>query len=85
MVCTDETLERLFQLYLRHIDELRADVTRANTILGSPTPESRLRPLSRTDFEECLKNSERDPEVARAWIQQIIRGHELEFSHLEVA
>lgn len=49
-------VDRLYKLYLRHIDLLRVDVIRVNRQLGSDAPETmRLCVLSRTDFEGLLQ------------------------------
>jgi hypothetical protein len=80
-----ESMERLYDLYLQHIERLRRDVIEVNKVLGAARPSMRLEAASRLEFEALLKNWRQDPEGARLWIRRIIRGHEQEFPKMEVA
>lgn len=83
MEWTKELVDRVYELYERHIDRLRADVIAVNRALGSSNPaKTNLAPLSRLAFEELLKQPAEDPERQRLWLRRIIRGHEHEFSQL---
>jgi hypothetical protein len=75
--------DRLFELYGKHIDRLLSDVAKANRRLGSPNPEkTRLRRLSRAEFEAMLCRPADDVDLTRQWLRRIIRGHEREFPRL---
>ena len=73
-------MDRLYELYERHVDRLRADVIQANRSLGSSQPErTDLDHLSRSEFETLVQQPTDDPEVAHSWVRRIIRSHEHEF------
>lgn len=80
-----EDMDRLYDLYQRHIDQLREDVVKTNRLLGAERPSTRLERLTRPEFDLLLKNWRQDPESARLWLRRIIRGHEKEFPRLDVA
>ena len=83
MEWTAERLDRLYELYQRHTERLRADVINSNRSLGSSRPEhTALKCLSRSEFEARLNRRSDDPEVIQLWIRRIIRGHEDEFPQL---
>jgi len=80
---TTDEMDRLYGLYERHIDRLRADVAEANRSLGSLKPEhTGLACVTRAEFESLLGRPEGDPEVIRLWVRRIIRGHEHDFPRL---
>jgi hypothetical protein len=80
MEWTARRMDRLYQLYQRHIDRLRKDVIQANRSLGSSQPErTHLDHLSRSEFETLLQQPTDDPDVTRLWVRRIVRGHEHEF------
>lgn len=78
--------ERLFELYRRHVDGLRRDVSGVNRSLGSPRPQDvKLGALTRAEFEALLADPLADPEAVQLWLRRIIRGHEDEFPSLQAA
>ena len=78
-------MERLYELYKQHFQELRSAVTAANRVHGSCQPEKTwMEPIGRDEFERLLNNPN-EPEVAKRWVKRIIRGHEHEFANLQVA
>jgi len=80
---TAEYVNRLYELYQRHIGRLRKDVVEANRSLGSTEPEkTNLEVLTHAQFEAVLKEPTDDPQVTRLWVRRIIRGHEHEFPQL---
>ncbi len=82
MEWTRERVNRLFVLYERYFEQLRADVVAANRLLGSSNPEkTKLEPLTRKEFEALLANG--DPESTRRWVGRITLGYEREFPGLE--
>jgi len=85
MQWTAENANRLYGLYERYVDRLRADVIRANRSPGSSRPERiGLEPLPRAEFDALLDHPAADPEAVRLWVRRIIRGHEREFPFLRV-
>jgi len=79
-------LDRLYQLYRRHVDRLRVDVVQANRSLGSSHPQrTQLEHLSRSEFETLLQQPADDLNVAQLWVRRIIKGHEHEFPELDFA
>ena len=75
--------DRLFDLYERHIDRLLSDVAKTNRRLGSANPEkTRLRQISRSEFDMLLCRPADDVDLTRQWLRRIIRGHEREFPRL---
>ncbi len=83
MEWTAKRMDRLYELYERHIDRLRTDVIEANRSLGSSQPQrTHLDRLGRSEFETLLQQPTDDSEVARSWVRRIIRGHEHEFPEL---
>jgi hypothetical protein len=86
MEWTVETIDRLHELHVQYVDRLRADLSAANRVLGSSTPErTGLRYLTRAEFDALLRQPTDDAEVTRLWIRRIIRGHEGEFPELKGA
>lgn len=84
MQWTANYVDRLYDLYERHIDRLRADVAEVNRSLGSSRPEhTHLDHLSRSEFETLLHQPTDDTEVTRLWVRRIVRGHEHEFPGLD--
>lgn len=85
MEWTGKHMDRLYELYERHIDGLRTDVIQANRSLGSSQPErTDLNHLSRSEFETLVQQPTDDPEVAQSWVRRILRGHEHEFPELDL-
>jgi len=86
MQWTAKHMDRLYELYRRYIDRLRADTIEANRSLGSPRPEHiRLNHISRSEFETLLYQPADDPELTRQWVRRIIHGHEHEFPGVDFA
>ncbi|MCC6124304.1 MAG: hypothetical protein IT426_05040 [Pirellulales bacterium] len=80
MAWTAGTLNRIYELYSQHIQQLRSDVITANRLLGSSKPDkTALRCLSRMEFETLLRQPADDPTIRDKWLRRIIRGHEHEF------
>ena len=79
-------MDRLYELYERHYQQLRADVIRVNRSLGSAQPDKTWMELpSRVEFETLLTRPTDDPEMIRRWVRRIIRGYEDEFPEMRVA
>lgn len=75
MAGTAESVDRLYDLYQQHIDRLRRDVSAVNRSLGSSKPEeTRLKPLTRAEFEALLNRPTDDLEGRRLWLRRITRG-----------
>jgi hypothetical protein len=86
MDCSEFDMDRLYELYEQHFNQLRADVIQANRSLGSRQPEKTwMEELNVTDFKTLITAPIDDPEVVRRWVRCIIRGHEHEFPKLQVA
>lgn len=69
----------LYELYIEYIGRLHCEVTAANARIGTTATErTRLKPLTRVEFEAVLK-SPREPIAVSQWIKRIIRGREHEF------
>lgn len=83
MEWTAERLDRLYELYQRHVERLRADVIKSNRSLGSSNPEkTALKCMSQIEFNALIKRRSDDSEVVRLWIRRIIRDQEHEFPQL---
>ncbi len=81
MARTAESVDRLYELYQRHIDRLRTDVSAVNRSLGSSKPEATdLKPLTRAEFEALLNGPADDLEAQRLWLRRITRGQRHDFS-----
>lgn len=81
-----KNVDRLYVLYTQFIEDLRESVGCADEALGTPNPSmTKPEPLTRAEFETLMGNLANDPEAANAWLRRILRGHEHEFSELEVA
>ena len=79
-------MDRLYQLYNQHFNQLRADTIGVNRSLGSTQPEKTwTQLLSHTEFETLISAPTDEPEVVQRWVRSIIRGHEHEFPELRVA
>ncbi|QEG38920.1 hypothetical protein [Roseimaritima ulvae] len=78
---TPETIERLFDRYERHFDQLVKDSTTVNCDLASKNPKkTQLQRLTRTEFQQILTDRTNDSEAIELWVKRIVRGHEEEFS-----
>ncbi len=79
-------MDCLYELYRQHFHELRADVIRVNSSLGSTQPEKTwMELLKREEFETLITAPTDEPEVAQRWMRCITHGHEDEFPQLRVA
>ena len=67
---------RLYAQYVRYIERLRQDIIRINHSWGSTKNDTRLRPLSREQFDAVLDSPKSDPEVIRLWIRRIVAGQD---------
>jgi hypothetical protein len=86
MEWADDTIGRLYQLHVRHVDILRRDVAEANRSLGSSNPENvKLEHLTPAQFKAVLDDPNADAEVIDLWVRRIIRGNEHEFPELQAA
>jgi hypothetical protein len=85
MEWTAKTLDRLYELYVRHDDRLRNDIIQANRTLGSERPEKvKLERLTRAEFEALIREKPFDAEARRLWLQGIVHGYEHEFPKLAI-
>jgi hypothetical protein len=81
-----QSIGRLYELYERHVEDLKRDVVAANRSLGSSHPEkTKLECLTRDQFEGILMDPAKDTEAVHLWVRRIIRGHEHEFPTLQAA
>ena len=79
-------MDRLYELYKQHFNQLRADVVRVNGSLGSTQPEKTwMQLLSHAEFETRVTARSDEPEIVHRWVLCIVRGHEREFPALRVA
>ena len=79
-------MDRLYELYQQHFEQLRADVIQANRSLGSMQPEKTwMERLSRREFETLVTSPTEEPDVLQRWMRRLVRGHEREFPELRVA
>ena len=80
------SMDRLYELYQQHFQELRSVVVSANRSHGSSHPDkSWMEVISRDEFERLLSTPTDEPEIANRWVRRIIRGHEHDFPNLEAA
>jgi hypothetical protein len=81
-----DSMDRLYGLYERYIEDVKRDIRTANVELGSANPERvSLQALSRDEFEIALSDPARDREATSLWLRRIVRGHEQEFPFLQAA
>jgi hypothetical protein len=79
-------MERVYELYEQHFEQLRADVIQANRSLGSVQPRRTwMELLTRAEFETLITARIDEPEITQRWVRCIVRGHEHEFPGLRVA
>lgn len=83
---SDFNMDRLYELYRQHFNQLRADVIQVNSSLGSTQPEKTwMEELDNAEFKTLITAPTDEPGVVRRWLRCIIRGHEHEFPELCVA
>jgi hypothetical protein len=83
---THVDMDRLYELYEQHFDEVRSAVISANRSHGSSQPEKTwMELLDRNEFEKLLKNPTDEPKIVNRWVKRIIRDFENEFPNLRVA
>jgi hypothetical protein len=79
-------MDRLYELYRQHFNQLRKDVVQVNSSLGSTRPaKTWMEELTDTEFKTLVTAPTHEPGVVRRWLKCIIRGHEHEFPELRVA